>query len=399
MRSASVVAVLSCLLAATAVPATSWAAEDALTRKKVQTYLDLAAELFKNGDYAGALQELQRAEQLSDLAVVRYNIARCYEELKRDAEAVTAFEKYLALNDTTPGAPDRMKRAEETVARLKAAVANAPPPTNVPSTLGTLEIACPTAGSSVMIIGLMQTPVACPWRSDTVPAGSYDVQTMAPGQPPLLTRAEVAAGRTTAVIAQATRPANAPVPMVAAPPQPAYVPQQAALQPVPVKFVPRRDGDNLTVTIDNRPDLTCKAPCELNVPPGRHVVKVEGDTKYIDDINVPKNFGSTARIGRAKNVWLALGIPSVVLGPLMVVGGFGAWAAGALNPEPAVGIMAGGVVLAIAGGIVGFKLKGKDEISLERDRHSGRETFQPALVGLGVAPTNGGAMAGATFVF
>ncbi|MGC4113732.1 MAG: hypothetical protein QM765_03540 [Myxococcales bacterium] len=395
MRSASLVAVLACTLAVTvAAPTECRAAEDTLTRKKVQTYLDLAADLFKSGDFAGALQELQRAEQLSDLAVVRYNIARCYEELKRDAEAITAFEKYISLNDTTPGAPDRMKRAQETVAQLKATLASQPPPSNAPSTLGTLEIACPTAGSSVMIIGLMQTPVTCPWRSDTVPAGSYDVQTMAPGQPPLLTRAEVAAGRTTAVIAQATRPATAPVPTVAAPPA-AYGQPMA---PVPVKFVTARDGDNITVTVDNSPEMTCKAPCELNVPPGRHVVKVEGEAQYIDDLNVPKNGTSTAKVGRAKNVWLALGIPSVVIGPVAFVVGF--FEAFDSLPIGAT-LMASGAVLAIAGGIVGFKLKGNNAITVEheRGRRAERETFAPQLLSVGVAPTNGGGMVGATFAF
>ncbi|HEY3452708.1 MAG TPA: tetratricopeptide repeat protein [Myxococcales bacterium] len=399
MRSVSLVAVLACLLAVAAVPATGWAAEDSLTRKKVQTYLDLAADLFKSADYAGALQELQRAEQLSDLAVVRYNIARCFEELRRDGEAISAFEKYLALNDTTPGASDRMKRAQETVARLKASGAATPPPANAPSTLGTLEIACPTAGSSVMIIGLMQTPVACPWRSDTVPAGSYDVQTMAPGQAPLLTRAEVAIGRTTAIIAQATRAATAPVPVIAAAPQPAYA-MQPANQLVPVKFVTARDGDNITVTVDNSPEMTCKAPCELNVPAGRHVVKVEGEAQYVDDINVPRNSASTAKIGRSKPVWLALGIPSVILGPVTFVAGVGYGLAYDNLPVGAT-LMVTGIVVAVVGGVIGFKFKGNNAITLDRERgrHAERETFDPQLLSVGLAPIKGGGMMGATFAF
>jgi len=394
LRSASLAAFLACTIAA-ALPSTSFAAEDAVTRKKVQTYLDLSGDLFKAGDFEGALTELRRAEALSDLAVVRYNIARCLEELHRDGEAIAAFEKYLALNDTTAGAPERQKRAQDTIPRLQATAAAA-----LPSTLGSLEIACPTAGSSVMVIGLMQTPVGCPWKSDKVPAGAYDVQTMAPGHQPVLTRAEVAAGRTTAVIAQANRASAQQVPAAVMPPT------ATAGAPVPVKFLVARDGDEMDVVVDGNPELACKAPCEIQLTPGRHTVAVTGAAKYVDTINVPRGDPSTAKLGRSRVAFLIVGLSSLAVGVTSAVVGLYLFSEEAQQygtvSVPGVALLGTGIVIAVVGSIVGFKLKGSNGISLERDRGRGRgerDQFSPQLLSVGLAPTRGGAMAGATFAF
>ncbi|HEY3446797.1 MAG TPA: PEGA domain-containing protein [Myxococcales bacterium] len=166
-------------------------AEDPRVRKKVQAYLDLAGDLFRSGDFEGALAELRRAEALTDLAVVRYNIARCSEELGREVDAVGAFDKYLALTDTTAGAADRQKRARETVARL------------APKLFGGLEVTCPVEGSSVFVMELMQAPATCPWKAEKVPAGTYEVQTFSPGFAPFVTKVTVPPGKSVLVAAQA----------------------------------------------------------------------------------------------------------------------------------------------------------------------------------------------------
>lgn len=213
-----------------APPSPAVAAEDAVTRKKVQTYLDLAAELFKSADYEGALGELRRAEALSELAVVRYNIARCLEELTRDSEAVAAFEKYLSLNDANDGAVERARRAKDAIARLSA------------RSFGSIEVSCPIEGSSVLVVGLMQIPEGCPWKGDKVKPGTYDVQTFSPGFPPYAARVTVKPGETVAVLGQGgdgkpppqpTASAAKPTPPPAQPqPQPQPSPTTAA-QPAP----------------------------------------------------------------------------------------------------------------------------------------------------------------------
>lgn len=182
-----------------AQPASKQGAEDPRVRKKVQTYLDLAGELFRTGDFEGALGELRRAEALTDLAVVRYNIARCLEEMGKEAEAVGAFDKYLALNDASGGSADRQKRARETVARL------------APKLFGGLEVTCPVEGSSVFVMELMQAPAPCPWKAEKVPPGTYEVQTFSPGFAPFVTKVTVPPGKSVLVAAQAVPVAKEPL--------------------------------------------------------------------------------------------------------------------------------------------------------------------------------------------
>ncbi len=381
MRLFALVALLGGLFLAAPTPA--HAAEDPVTRKKVQTYLDLAADLFKSGDYEGALVELRRAEALSDLAVVRFNIARCLEQLKRDGEASAAFERYLALNDATDGAAERQKRARDAMARLGPAA---------PS-LGVLDVQCP-AGSSVQISPIVPVPVPCPWRSDRVPSGIYDVQTMTPGHPPMLTRAQVAAGLVTTIGASAA-PTAAPGPV------PVPVPD-AALRgpPMPVRFTAVRDGDEFEVNVDG---ATCRTPCELQITPGKHRVEVTGAASYSDSVNFPASAGALeAKIGRRKGGFLALGIASVCAGGFTALIGLGLTANGVLDEDDdtvitGLAVLGTGVVVAIAGGIVGFKLKGSNDVKLD---DAPRSAFAPQLIGLGVTPTpHGGAQIGAAFAF
>lgn len=193
------VLLLATLLSA-APPARPAAAEDPVTRKKVQAYLDLAADLFRAKDFEGALIELGRAQALSDLAMVRYNVARCYEELGKDLETVAAFEKYLALQDGSPGAADRQKRAREALARI------------APRLFGGLEVTCPVAESSVFILELMQAPQPCPYKNDKIPAGTYEVQTFSPGSAPFVVKVTVPPGKSVIVAAQAVPVAPPPEP-------------------------------------------------------------------------------------------------------------------------------------------------------------------------------------------
>ena len=71
---------------------------------RIQEYLKFASKLFKAGDFEGALVQLQRAEPMLEghkkQALVRFNIARCFEELGRHAEALGAYERFLEDPDT-----------------------------------------------------------------------------------------------------------------------------------------------------------------------------------------------------------------------------------------------------------------------------------------------------------
>jgi tetratricopeptide (TPR) repeat protein len=75
-------------------------------------------ELYRAGDYAGALAAFQTAEKAQPSPAAQYNIGRCYERLDQPAEAVAAYERYLA---EAPGAADHEAVAAH-VAELRAQI-------------------------------------------------------------------------------------------------------------------------------------------------------------------------------------------------------------------------------------------------------------------------------------
>lgn len=138
--------------------------------KKAQAYLDLATTLFRDKDYAGALKELQRAEPLLEgsdiLPLVRFNIARCYEELGRPADAVRAYQRYLTLSEE---ADRRRDRAREAIKDLE------------PKAVGVLQVDCMQPGTVLRIEGLEQPNRPCPLRVEGVLGGPYPAVATADG--------------------------------------------------------------------------------------------------------------------------------------------------------------------------------------------------------------------------
>jgi len=158
-------------LGAPAIATSAETAEERDTRlKKAQAYLNLATTLFRDKDFAGALVELQRAEPLLDgsdiLPLVRFNIARCLEELGRPDDAVRAYQRYLTLSE----ASDRRRdRAREAVRKLE------------PIAVGTLVIECTQPGTLLRIEGLDQPNRPCPVRVEGVLGGVYPTVASAGG--------------------------------------------------------------------------------------------------------------------------------------------------------------------------------------------------------------------------
>src|SRR5271166_3843319 len=72
-------------------------------RDRARDAFSQGQELYRAGDYAGALSAFQSAEALSPSPAAEYNIGRCHERLGQLAEAVAAYERYLA---EAPDAPD-----------------------------------------------------------------------------------------------------------------------------------------------------------------------------------------------------------------------------------------------------------------------------------------------------
>ncbi|MCB9529948.1 MAG: tetratricopeptide repeat protein [Myxococcales bacterium] len=172
-RTRLIPAVLALSLAAGA-PTAALSAETAEERdtrlKKAQAYLDLATTLFRDKDFSGALKELQRAEPLLDGSdvqpLVRFNIARCYEELGRPAEAVRAYQRYLTLSEE---ADRRRDRAREAIRDLE------------PKAVGTLQVECAQPGTVLRIDGLEQPNRPCPVAVQQLLGGEYTATARADG--------------------------------------------------------------------------------------------------------------------------------------------------------------------------------------------------------------------------
>jgi len=84
-------------------------AEDA--RDRARDAFTQGQELYRAGDFAGALSAFKSAEDARPSPVTQYNIGRCYERLGQLADAVGAFERYLA---DAPDAADHQAVAEHT---------------------------------------------------------------------------------------------------------------------------------------------------------------------------------------------------------------------------------------------------------------------------------------------
>lgn len=163
-------------LAVMALVSTSVAAPGAMSpAQKAQAHIDLASAYFAEKNFATALEELRialplLAESPAQFPVL-FNVARCLEEMHRDAEAITAYEAYLQSADDGP----RRERATTAVAALRA------------RTLGHLHLTCQPARTSLTVTGHGQ--VSCPFDGD-VAVGTLVIEGRATGYKPH--RSEVA---------------------------------------------------------------------------------------------------------------------------------------------------------------------------------------------------------------
>jgi hypothetical protein len=207
----------------------------------------------------------------------------------------------------------------------------------------------------------------------------------------------------------------APPPMPVAPPplpgsEPVVLP--AALGPMPVHFEARNEGYQFTVSVDG--GASCSTPCDLTVTPGKHLVKIEGDATYQDELNFPAT-PARVMVDKRRGGYLALGITSLVIGvPGAVTGAvftlFGFFGTVFTSNQATrsssevllfggLAGLAGGVVLAAVGGSIGLKKSGRSRVYLAKPEYADAESAPVKLTGIGLAPTAGGAMVGASFAF
>lgn len=179
---ASLISLLLLASAPALYAAPAMAAGPDAARQEAQTRFGTAIRLFDEKDYAGALAEFRRANELAPNSIVAYNIARCYEALGRPVDAVKALAPLLV-----PGAApdDQRTRAADMTQKLE-------------SRIGTLTIQGEAPGAHVEIDGfdVGTMPLKGPL---SVAAGTRIVTIVGTGYAPFRTEV-VVAGKATASV-------------------------------------------------------------------------------------------------------------------------------------------------------------------------------------------------------
>ncbi len=210
---------------------------------------------------------------------------------------------------------------------------------------------------------------------------------------------------------------------------------------VPVRFTAARPGDAYEVEVLVSGMPSCKTPCELLLPPDRYKLRVSGSAHFSEKLSVldrPMNL----QIERSSGGWKAFGAVSVAVGGAAFVGGLAAgWLiflstslGDRLEPYPADpywarkrnqallacgGVSLVGAVLAVTGGVIGFKKAGHTGIRPVKETAAlpapapEAPAVEPAaeppnarrneppieLLAVGAAPTENGVQVGAVFAF
>ncbi len=162
---------------------------------RAQSHVDQGTRRFKQKRYDEAVAEFRLAEPLiadpAARAVVRHNIARCFELQRKPEEAVEALDRYLEL----PDEPGAQRAARDRRAAL------------LSRHFGTLRVVATPRGARCVLTRTSPppgpaTPAGCGVEPLPVLAGSYVVRLKGPGPEPLNVEqfVTVAAGATAAPV-------------------------------------------------------------------------------------------------------------------------------------------------------------------------------------------------------
>jgi hypothetical protein len=196
-------------------------AADEATRNKARQKLVEGVDLLRSGDYGEALTRFQDAYALVPSPKIHYNFGLAYLGLARRAEALEAFEKFLA--DAPDATKDTRDKAEEHRRDLRTRVAF-------------VDVTSDVAGADVLLDGrtVGRTPLAKPLYVDPGPH-QIVVQKTGAGQPYLERIAPERGGLNLRVNAKLMAPAPPPAlePPVAVPALPERPPEVATTAPPP----------------------------------------------------------------------------------------------------------------------------------------------------------------------
>lgn len=166
--------VAGALLLSAAPPALAQSAADKATARQLATE---GIKLFRGGEYADALDKLQRAEALYDAPVHLLYIARCQVKLGKLVEGAETYRK-LARVELQPGAPSAFKDAKD---------AGGPEFSRLEPRIPSLKLEVTPAnveGMKITIDG-EQVPAAVVGVDRPANPGSHDIEVSAPGYAPV----------------------------------------------------------------------------------------------------------------------------------------------------------------------------------------------------------------------
>jgi len=183
-------------LGLTLAPSPCFAQDDASTRQAASNRFNRGIELYEEGDFSAALVEFNRAYDLSPNYRVLYNIALAQYQLGDYAGALESLERYLEDGGSEIGAEKRASVQKE-LAKMRDRV-------------GTITIVVPEEGASITVDGrdLGTTPLGGPVR---VSIGRREIVVSKDGRR-VTKRVEVATGDDLRVELDLPEATDAPVP-------------------------------------------------------------------------------------------------------------------------------------------------------------------------------------------
>ena len=192
---------------------------------------ELGAERYKSGDFLGALEHFLASNRLAPNRNVVFNIARCYEQLKRFPDAHRAYSQALEGEAD----PAKKKAIEEALARIASKVA-------------VLDVRSDPPGATIYLdrvdLGARgQTP-----RTLGLAPGTYKVLVELPGYESITSKElQIAAGTTTNVTLK--------------------------LVPILAKVTISGEAQGAAVRIDRDDGAAeCIVPCTVSLAPGHHTL-------------------------------------------------------------------------------------------------------------------------------
>jgi hypothetical protein len=164
-------AAVLCALVLAIAPAARAAPEG--SKQEARARFETAVRLFDEKDYAGALAEFRRANEVAPSSVVSYNLARCYEALARPVDAVRELSSVL-----NSGSAEEQTRARDLMSKLEARI-------------GTIRVEGAAHGAHVEVDGL-EVGIMPLKEAVRVASGTRIVTVIATGYAPFRTEVVVA---------------------------------------------------------------------------------------------------------------------------------------------------------------------------------------------------------------